>query len=131
MAEALLAQGFHEDAVREARIALDVSPGFDRAQSILVRALPESERTHRMIKRGWLAFERGATRKAERMLKRAFRVAGDQCSTCRRELATFYERSGRLEEAIHEWRRYEAAAPDQARAEDVATRINTLKAKLK
>ena len=122
MAEALFAQGNHEDAVREAKDALEISPGFDRAQSILIRARTESER----LKRASRALERGNPRKAERILKRVIRLSGDQCPACHRALALLYEQTVRPDDAIVEWKKYEVAVPDQARAEGVAARIASL-----
>ncbi|HEU4386909.1 MAG TPA: O-antigen ligase family protein [Blastocatellia bacterium] len=122
VAEALFAEGDLEDAIREAKAVLDINPGFDRAESILIRARPESERLPLAAR----ALERGNTRKAERILKRVVRLYRGRCIECRRALALFYEQTGRTDEAIVEWKLFEAAAPDQARALGVTARIASL-----
>jgi Tfp pilus assembly protein PilF len=131
MAESLLAQGDREGASGAARVVLEISPGFGPARSVLIRARAESEMIERMVQRSNLVFARGNVAKAERLLKRALRLSEGRCDSCYRELALLFERTGRNEEAVREWRRYVAAAPEQARSEDVASRIVSLEKKRK
>lgn len=110
MAEAYLAQGLNDEAVREAAIGLELNP-FSRELTQALRkarqaAMPEDELIKSFIKRGNAAAKRGNLKKAQRMIARAAGLSNGPCTDCHRSLALLYEKENRYDEAIAEWQAY-------------------------
>ena len=97
MAEALLAKGDREQALREAELALELNPGSREAKSVLMRArlgaMPTAQNIERLINRGKRLAARGNVEGARRILRRAARLANGKCPECNRELALLGERN--------------------------------------
>jgi O-antigen ligase len=108
MAEALLAKGNRGQALREAELALDITPGSREAKSVLMRArlgsLSPSQNVERLISRGIRLAGRGDMEGARRILLRAIRLSNGPCPECHRRLALLYEEADLYNGAIDEWR---------------------------
>jgi tetratricopeptide (TPR) repeat protein len=133
-AEALLADGDRDGAVREAEIALQINPTSSEAQSVLARAgggsqFVISKIERRVDLRARRLLERGDSERAETILNRAIRRARGPCPDYHRELALTYEQEQRYENAIVEWELYAREAPDQAQTQGVTSRIDVLRRK--
>jgi tetratricopeptide (TPR) repeat protein len=146
MAEAYLALGEREQAVREAEVALELFPSSTVAASTLSRALgPRSgtavkrrmRKTTTERKRSVEALidmeramaEAGLLEKAQRKLLTAIRRAGGKCADCHQELAMLYEKMGRYPDAIAQWERFIEQAPERAAADQIKARIEELRQK--
>lgn len=131
MAEALLAEGDKEGAVREARLALQLRPGNSESISVLARARGDSEdlspRIQGLVERARLLLEKNNIAKAQELLEKAIQFSTTPCPVCHRELALVYEATDRRENAIKEWQEYAREAPQRAVVEKVSEHIETLK----
>jgi O-antigen ligase/tetratricopeptide (TPR) repeat protein len=130
MAEALLAEGDREGAVREAQLALQLRPASSEARSVLARARGDAQlvnpRVQGLVERARSLLGRGNLEKAEDLLQRAIRDSGGRCPGCHRELALTYEKAQRYKNALEEWEIYARETPNSAEAQDVRSRIESL-----
>ena len=131
MAEALLAEGDREGAIREAEAAIDLGASSSRARSVLARARGESVLSKRkldsLMNRARDKEKRGRPDKARLMMTRAIRRSRGPCPVCHRELALLFERTGRNTDAIAEWQEFRRDDPQKAAEEQVESRIARLK----
>jgi O-antigen ligase/tetratricopeptide (TPR) repeat protein len=108
MAEALLAKGNREQALREAESALEITPGSREAKAVLMRArlgsLSPAQNIERLINRSKRLADRGNLEGARRILLRAIRLSDGKCLECHRRLALLYEQANLYNEAIAAWR---------------------------
>jgi O-antigen ligase len=133
LAESYLAEGDRAAAIREAEIALDLNPGSDQARSALIRAGGEAAKPTRsvdeLLERGRQSLSEGETGKAEKFLFRALERSGGRCPECHRRLATLYEQTGQVEDAIAEWKAFLREDPGRAAAEGASRHIEALEQK--
>jgi O-antigen ligase len=133
MAEAFLADGDREGAIREAELALDLRPGSPEATSVLRRArgdIRTSEtKSQSLIDRARISSERGDTAKSVELLTRAIRNSSGRCPSCHRALALLYEKANRYSDALAEWQAFAREAPDSMATEEAAAHIAFLKQK--
>jgi O-antigen ligase/tetratricopeptide (TPR) repeat protein len=134
MAEAFLADGDREGAIREAELALDLRPGSPEATSVLRRARGgtrrSAARSQSLINRARICAERGDTAKSFELLTRAIRNSGGPCPSCHRALALLLEKLNRYSEALAEWQAFEKEARDGAEAKEAASHIADLKQRM-
>ena len=131
MAEALLADGDREGAIREAELALDLRPGSAEATAVLRRARGDTRSSQAMVQslidRARIRAERGDTAKSFALLARAVRNSRGPCPSCHRALALLYEKVNRYSDAVAEWQAFAREAPDGVAAEEAAAHIAALK----
>jgi O-antigen ligase/tetratricopeptide (TPR) repeat protein len=131
MAEALLAEGDRDGAIREAQAAIDLGASSSGPKSVLARARGEGGPTKRkldsIISRAREMEKKGSADKARELLIRRIRRSKGRCPVCHRELALSFERANRNSEAIAEWEAFERQDPQKAAEEQVGLRIAKLK----
>src|SRR5205807_10112949 len=119
-AEALIASGDQEGAMREAEFALMLNPSSSEARSALWRARGETRvidpTRQALVERVRLLVDRGNFTKAEDALQRTIRKSRGFCPDCHRELALMYEKAKRYDDAIKAWTEYSREAPTEAEA---------------
>jgi tetratricopeptide (TPR) repeat protein len=131
MAEAHLAAGDRENAIREARLAIELNGPGDRARSVINRAQGEDE-TRRLaieetlVKAGRM-ISKGNRNRAKMVLQRLLSKSPSLWPECHRLLASIYEADRLYDSAIAELRSFIGKAPDRASAEDAEKRINELR----
>ena len=130
MAEALIASGDQEAAMREAEFALLLNPSSSEARSALWRARGETPvvdpARQALVERVRLLLERGNFAKAEDTLQRTIRKSRGFCPDCYRELALMYEKTKRYSEATKAWTEYSRQAPTESEARAAVSRANSL-----
>lgn len=134
LAEANLASGKHEQAAREAKLALDLNPNSREARFALKRAQRIPDRID--DPEGLIAYAKTLARderfdKARRILRRAIKKSGGHCPDCHAALAALYEGAGSYDMAIAEWEAYALEAPQRASEEKTNLRIESLRQKAK
>jgi len=150
-AEAYLARGDRDAALREAEAALEIYHVSPEAASALARARGQSatqaevasilleyrrrkatsERSaEELLEVARRLTEKGKLRRARIKLLTAASRSNGPCPDCHRQLAIVYEKMNRFNEAISEWQAYREAAPESAASEQVAAHIEALKPKL-
>ena len=151
LADAHLARGEREQAIREAETALDLYHVSPEAASVIARARgvaspddsaavqamiqarnrePGSNRTAQELIETSRALSRdGKLQKARIKLLSAIGRTEETCPDCHRELALVYERMGRYSDAIAHWETFGQLSPERASAEQVKSRIDSLKQK--
>jgi tetratricopeptide (TPR) repeat protein len=150
-AEAYLARGDRDAALREAEAALEIYHVSPEAASALARARGQSATQAEVasILLEWRRRKATSERSAEELLEVARRLtekgklrrariklltaasrSNGPCPDCHRQLAIVYEKMNRFNEAITEWQAYREAAPERAASEQVAVHIEALKPKL-
>jgi O-antigen ligase len=111
--------GNREAAIREARAALRLKPGWGEATALLSRAGrddPEVKmRIQTLIQRADGLSKAGSARKAETLLARAISASTLPCPECLKALAELYEKVGRTAEAIQRWNEYSQTASGSER----------------
>lgn len=131
LAEAYLAAGDREQAVGEAKFALEIVPSSPQARSALERAQGEFEtrrlKLEKAIAHARVMFSKGHLTRAESVLRRAISRSQGQCPECHRLLASIYEADHLYDNAIAEWQTFVAQAPDRVSAEDAEKRISALR----
>ena len=134
MAESHFARGDLEQAVREARNALDINPGSREARSILWRVDGRDKDgvrpVEQLIADGLKLTGEGNTKRARVLLKRALRKSGGPCPECHRALALLYEAEDQNDKAINEWESFMRSATDRADIEQAKRRIESLRQKV-
>ncbi|HMG33512.1 MAG TPA: O-antigen ligase family protein [Blastocatellia bacterium] len=129
LAEALLAAGDRDGAIREAQVARTLHPKAPGPISVLARALgslgDDSVQVDDLIELGRALTEQGLNENAEVILKRAIVQAGP-CSSCHKQLALLYEAENRVEEATAEWKRCAEDATDENTRAEATERIASL-----
>jgi O-antigen ligase/tetratricopeptide (TPR) repeat protein len=134
MAEAYLAEGDRDQAVREAELALDINPSARDARSMLRRLRmgfkkPSPEIEER-IERGRGLASAGKTDKARIVLKHAIIRAKGPCPECHSALASVYESAKLYKEAIAEWQIFIKQTPDREAAEQARRQVDMLSQKV-
>jgi tetratricopeptide (TPR) repeat protein len=131
MAEALLAEGDREGAIREAEAAIDLGASSSGARSVLARARGEVVLANRkldsLVNRALDNEKRGRLDKARKLLSRAIRRSKGPCPVCHHEMALLFERANRNSDAIVEWEAFTREDPQKAAEEQVGLRITKLK----
>ena len=134
MAEAYLAEGDREQAVGEARLALDINPSARGARSLLKRLRTGFKKTSPEIadrlERGRRLASAGKTDKARKVLKHAILRAKGPCPECHSALASLYESSRLYKEAIAEWQVFIEQTPDPKAAEQARRQVDMLSQKV-
>ncbi|HSE99159.1 MAG TPA: O-antigen ligase family protein, partial [Blastocatellia bacterium] len=107
MAEAYLKEGDLDRARVEAERAVALKPSSRDAISALKRARPDmttgQQSVEKMLSLARSLTEEGRTKKAQRVILKAFQKAKGPCAACHRELAVIHEAAGLRENAIAEW----------------------------
>jgi tetratricopeptide (TPR) repeat protein len=133
MAEALLAKGNRRQALREAELALEITPGSGEAKSVLMRArlgsLSPAENIERLINRSRRLADRGNMEGARRILLRAIRLSDGKCPECHRTLALLYEKANLYKEAIAAWQIVAQEEPDDTLRQQAQTQMELLRRK--
>jgi len=88
-----------------------------------------NSRIQGLVERARLEGDRGKLEKAEEYLLRAIQNTSKACPVCHRELALVYESENKYREAIEEWRAYARESPENAAADQAASRIMKLEQK--
>jgi putative inorganic carbon (HCO3(-)) transporter len=133
-AEAYLAEGDRDRAVREAELALDINPSARDALALLKRLrkgfkspLPLIEER---IERGRALAARGKMDKARRALRRAIRQAKGPCPECHRALASVFEQGKLYKSAMDEWQIFIDQTPDLSAADQARQQVEMLRQKI-
>jgi Tfp pilus assembly protein PilF len=133
LAEAYLASADRNRAAQEAEIALDLDPTSSQAKSVLARARGETEsletRIEGIIAQAHKRAEAGKLDQARKVLGRALKLSNGPCPECHRALALVYEAGNQYQKAITEWLTFMTEAPDRGSADQIASRIESLKRK--
>ena len=133
MAEVHLAAGDREAAAREAGIALRLRPNWSEAQLVLAQAdrrkLYGDARVEDLMHRARALADAGKPNDAERLLLRAIRISSQPCPDCHQILAQVYEKLGRTDKAINEWRTYSSLAGSDAARVEASARVERLQQK--
>ena len=134
MAEAYLAEGDREQAVREAQLALDINPSARGARGLLKRLRIGFKKTSpemaERIERGRRLASAGKTNKARKVLKRAILRSKGPCPECHRALASLYESGKLYKEAIAEWQLFIKQTSDREAAEQARRQVDMLSQKV-
>jgi tetratricopeptide (TPR) repeat protein len=133
MAEALLAKGNREQALREAESALEIAPGSREAKAVLMRArlgsLSPAQNIERLINRGTRLADRGNIEGARRTLLRAVRLSNGECLECHRRLALLCEKANLYNEAMAEWQIVAREEQNETLRRQAQTRLDLLRQK--
>jgi O-antigen ligase/Tfp pilus assembly protein PilF len=154
MAEAFLANGENQQATDEANLALELSPGFPNALSVLQRAQRQADELKakqkleaqlkleaqnpqipnetgrsidQMIVYARQLAQQGNLHKAKRKLLMALVRSQGNCFDCHTGLAEVYEKLGLYSAAISEWEKVAQQTTDQTAVEQIYARLETLK----
>lgn len=148
MAEAFLANGEAEAAAGEALQALELSPDYGNALSVLQRAQAQTEEAKarqklqaqsaassaetgrsiaQMIAYARQLVQQGNLLKAKRKLLMALARSQDDCLDCRSGLAEVYEKLGLYPAAISEWEKVARQTTNPTSVEQIQARLETLR----
>jgi O-antigen ligase/Tfp pilus assembly protein PilF len=132
LAEAHLADGDREEAIREGQIALSLNPSSQESNSVLERSggiNREQATPADLLADGRELMRKGKLLKASHIIMKAIRRSNGHCYDCHLALAEIYEQAGKLNEAVAELQAAIDGVPLNPENENIRRRIDDLRAR--